>query len=246
VTERSAAGTPSPLGLRLFHAALFLAFAAGVGAAALPEWRHLAHALGQPFHVGEPPRWPVLAACMLAAAGALRLLWGLARGRSAPLWASVLILLSVVGVMAGGSRGPAAERSEDTANLAFLRTARRVHLTMVQELQAHGEVPVKPEAWRKALEAAGPREDRVRTRDFRPVPPEVVWLPSADALPTPLVPGAVGVYVSPDGATFTLRPVGLRAGQPSLLLDEQGAPLVLRGLYNPDLPPSPDVPEPNP
>lgn len=246
MTGRSAAAAPSPLGLRLLHAAVFLAFAAGVGAAALPEWRHLAHALGQPFHVGEPPRWLVLAACLLAAAGALRLLWGLARGRSAPLWASGLVLLGVLGTMAGGRPGAPTERSEEAANLAFLRTARRVHLAMVQQLQAHGEVPVAPESWRQALEAAGPRSDRVRTRAFRAVPPQVVWLASEAALPEPLVPGALGVYVSPDGAAFTLRPVGMRAGSPSLLLDEGGAPLVLRGLFNPDLPPSPDVPEPTP
>jgi hypothetical protein len=245
VTERGAVA-PSPLGLRLVHAAIFLAFAAAVVAAAVPEWRHLAAALGQPFHVGEPPRWPLLGACVLAAAGALRLLWGLVRGRSAPLWASAAILLGFVGTVAGGARGPAAERSEDAANLAFLRTARRVHLAMVQELQARGEVPVAPGPWRQALEAAGPRADRVRTRAFRPVPPELVWLSSEEARPEPLVPGALWVHVSPDGASFTLRAVGLRAGQPSLLPDEDGAVLVLRGLYNPELPPSPAVPEPTP
>ncbi|MFP2960528.1 hypothetical protein ACLEPN_22575 [Myxococcus sp. 1LA] len=74
MTVGSDVGQPSPLGLRLVHAALFLAFAAGVGAVSVPEWTHLALALGQPFHAGVAPRcwcWP--AACWRR--GALRA-WG--------------------------------------------------------------------------------------------------------------------------------------------------------------------------
>ncbi|MFP2931781.1 hypothetical protein ACLESO_42720, partial [Pyxidicoccus sp. 3LG] len=72
MTAGSTVGQPSPLGLRLVHAAVFLAFAAGVVAASLMEWRHLAQALSQPFHAGAPPRWLLLGACLLCAAGALR------------------------------------------------------------------------------------------------------------------------------------------------------------------------------
>jgi hypothetical protein len=207
------AGQPSPLGLRLVHAAVFLAFAAGVASAALPEWRHLAHALGQPFHVGAPPRWLALAASLLAAAGTLA---------------------------SGSPRGLEETRSESAANLDFLRVARRVHLAMVQELQAHGGAPVDVEAWRRALHQAGAREPRVRTRGFQPVEPQVLWLPSEEALPEPLLPGALAVHVTPEGVGFSMRVVGLEQGRPTLLKDERGATLELRGLYNPDLPPAPE------
>ncbi|QSQ25048.1 hypothetical protein JY651_08990 [Pyxidicoccus parkwayensis] len=241
MTTRSVAGQPSPLGLRLVHAAVFLAFAAGVVVTAVPEWQHLSHALGQPFHAGAPPRWLVLVGSLLAAAGTLRLAWGLVRGRTAPLWASGAILLAVVGTLAAGApRGLEETRSESAANLDLLRVARRVHLAMVQELQAHAGAPVDVEAWRQALTRAGAREGLVRTRTFRPVPPQVLWLPSEQAVPEALVPGALLVHVAPEGVGFSVRVVGLEHGRPALLKDDQGATLVLRGLYNPDLPPPPE------
>jgi|GEM_PF-1246054 hypothetical protein len=244
--ERSVAGPPSPLGLRWVHAALFLAFAAGTVALSLPEWRHLSLALGQPFHVGAPPRWLLLGASLLAAGGALRIGWGLARAHSAPLWASGVILLALMASVAGGTpRELAATRSEVAANRDFLRVARRVHLAMVQELQTHGEAPVAPEDWRRALRQSADREAPVRTRTFQPVERQVLWLPSEDATPAPLVPGTLAVHVTPDGVGFSVRVVGLEQGRPGLLRDDQGAPLVLRGLYNPDLPllPEPPLPE---
>ncbi len=39
-----------------------------------------------------------------------------------------------------------------------------------------------------------------------------------------------------DGASFELRLVGLSDGRPQVLVDHTGAPVTLRGLYNPDLP----------
>ncbi|AEI68123.1 hypothetical protein [Corallococcus macrosporus] len=231
-------GQPSPLGLRLVHAALFLAFAAGVVVASVPEWTHLAQALRQPFHAGGAPRWLVLAGALLAVVGTARLGWDLVRGRSAPLWASGGILLGVMATLAGGKpQGLEQSRSEVAANLELLRVARRVHLQMVHELQSHGETPRSQDAWRAALQQSGASEARVFTRAFRPVLPQLAWLPSESALPEPLVPGQLAVHVTPDGVGFTVRLVGLEKGQPVLLEDDQGAPLVLRGLYNPDLPP---------
>ncbi|MCP3145303.1 hypothetical protein [Pyxidicoccus xibeiensis] len=238
MTAGSTVGQPSPLGLRLVHAVVFLAFAAGVLVASRVEWLHVAHALGQPFHAGAPPRWLLLGASLLSAVGSLRLGVALARGRSAPGWASGAILLGVVGTLAAGRpQGLEETRSESAANVEFLRVARRVHLAMVGELQAHGGAPVEPEAWRSALARAEGREARVRTRTFQPVAPQVVWLPSEAAVPEPLVPGSLAVHVTPDGVGFTVRVVGLVDGRPALLRDDQGALLVLRGLYNPDLPP---------
>ena len=243
MTARSEVGQPSPLGLRLVHAALFLAFAAGVGAASAPEWTHLVGALAQPFHAGAAPRWLVLAGSVLAAAGVVRLGWDLARGRSAPLWASGVILLGVMATLAGGNPlGLEQSRAEVTANLELLRVARRVHLQMVHELQSHGETPRSQEAWRAALQQAGADDVRVYTRTFQPVRPQVAWMPSESAVPEPLVPGQLAVHVTPDGVGFTVRLVGLEKGRPVLLEDDQGATLILRGLYNPDLPP-PSAPQ---
>lgn len=232
-------GASSPVGLRLFHAAVFLAMAAGVLYVSVAEWRHVLLVLGQPFHAGPLPRWLLLAGSLVAAVGALPLVWGLVRGRSAPLWASGAVLVSVVGAVGAGDGRPLAEaRSEESANLAILRVARRVHLSMVQELQAHGEAPTDVESWRKALEVAGPSPDRIHTRELRAVAPRVVWLESEEEQPESMIPGALWVHVTPDGVGFSIRLVGMREGQPGMLLDDRGKELVLRGLFNPDLPPA--------
>ncbi|QQR42091.1 hypothetical protein JKA73_23500 [Myxococcus xanthus] len=238
MTASSEVGQPSPLGLRLVHAVLFVAFAVGVGVASVPEWTHLTQALSQPFHAGAVPRWLVLAGSLLAAVGTARLGWELVRGRSAPLWASGVILLGVMATLAGGRpQGLEQSRSDVAANLELLRVARRVHLLMVHELQSHGETPRSQDAWRAALQKSGASEVRVYTRAFLPVHPQIAWLPSESAVPDPLVPGQLAVHVTPDGVGFSVRLVGLHQGQPALLKDDLGATLVLRGLYNPDLPP---------
>ena len=238
MTERSEVGQPSPLGLRLVHAILFSAFAVGVGVVSVPEWTHLTQAMSQPFHAGAAPRWLVLAGSLLAVVGTARLAWELVRGRSAPLWASGVILLGVMATLAGGRpQGLEQSRSDVAANLELLRVARRVHLLMVHELQSHGETPQSRDAWGAALQKSGASEVRVYTRAFLPVYPQVAWLTSESAVPDPLVPGQLAVHVTPDGVGFTVRLVGLHQGQPALLKDDQGATLVLRGLYNPDLPP---------
>jgi hypothetical protein len=232
---RGREGGPSPWGLRVVHAGVFLALAAVPLGAALPEWRHVVDALSRPFHVGEPPRWLLLLGSVAAAVGTARLLSGLVLRRSAPLWASLAVLAGVGGTLAFG-RGPPAERSEARANLAFLASARRVHLAMVDRLQTRTEVPVEPGPWQAALEQAWRPDARVLGRTFRTVPPRVVRVPAPEARAERSVPGDLWLFVSPDGVSFSLRVVGLEAGQPALLRDDTGAALVLRGLFNPDLP----------
>ncbi len=221
--------------LRGVHAAVFLAMTAGVLGAALGEWKHVGAALAHPFHVGPPPPPLLLLGSALAATGALRLLWALVRRRSAPLWASTLILAGVAGsVLATAGRTPA-ERSEPRANLALLEGARRLHVAMVDTLQRTGEVPVEQGAWQAAFQAAHVRGDLFRTRRFQPLPPTLVRVASPEGLPQPLQPGSLLLFVSGDGAAFELRAVGLQAGEPALLRDDEGQALVLRGLFNPDL-----------
>jgi hypothetical protein len=244
VTVSREAPGRSPLALRWIHAAVFLAFAAGVVAAALPEWQHAVFALGRPFHSGLPPRALLLLGSMMAASGAVGLLVALARGRSAPLGLSWLILGGVGAAVLGAAGNPAPQRpSELAVNTALIHLGQGVQLAMVERLQTRGEVPVALEPWQEALARMAPAESRVRTRTFRQVRPQVMRVETPEARPEPLVPGALLLHVSPDGASFELRLVGLSEGHPSVLVDDTGAPVVLRGLYNPELP-SPSGPLP--
>jgi hypothetical protein len=235
----------SPLGLRLLHAAVFLAFAAAVSVTALPEWRHTAAALGRPYHVGEPPRAFLLLGSAVALAGAVSLLVALVRGRSAPQAASWLILGGLVaGIFGASGARPPVRPSEIAANTELIQVGQRVQVAMVSQLQERGEVPVTREPWQRTLEQGVSPTKWPRSRDFRPVPPQVVLVATPEARPEPLTPGSLLLHVSPDGAAFELRLVGLEEGRPRVLVDETGAAVVLRGLYNPDLPSAPAHPLP--
>ncbi|HEX8700060.1 MAG TPA: hypothetical protein VF815_14545 [Myxococcaceae bacterium] len=227
-------------GLRLIHAAVFLAFAAAVSITAFPEWRHTVAALGRPYHVGEPPRAFLLLGSAVALAGAVGLLAALVRGRSAPAFASWFILGGLVaGIFGASGPLPPVRPSEIAANTELIQVGQRVQAFMVSQLQERGEVPVAREPWQRALEHTASPLRWPRTRDFRPVPPQVVQVATPEARPEPLTPGALLLHVSPDGAAFELRLVGLEAGRPKILADDTGAAIVLRGLYNPELPSEP-------
>jgi hypothetical protein len=226
--------------LRLIHVAVFLAFAAGAVAAALPEWRHGVFALGRPYHVGAPPQALLALGSVLAAAGAAGLLVALARNRSAPLQASWLILGGAGAAVLGTAGSPSPERpSELFANTALIQLGQGVQRAMVDQLHQRGEVPVARDPWQETLERVPPARSPFRTRTFQRVPPQVWKGETPEARPEPLVPGALLLFVSPDGASFELRLVGLLDGRPQVLADETGGPVVLRGLYNPDLPAAP-------
>jgi hypothetical protein len=237
VTVRRQVPSRSPLALRLIHATVFLSFAAGVLIAALPEWRQGVFALGRPYHAGPPPRALLLLGSVLAVSGAAGLLVALARSRSAPLGISWLILAGAGAAVLGAARSPSPESpSELSVNTGLIQLGQRVQLAMVGQLQERGEVPVAREPWQKALDQVAPAESLIRTRTFRQVPPQVIRVETPEARPEPLVPGALLLYVSRDGASFELRLVGLAEGLPRVLVDDTGAAVVLHGLYNPDLP----------
>jgi hypothetical protein len=237
VTARREAPGRSPLALRLIHGAIFLAIAAGVMAAAFPEWQQGLHALQQPYHAGSPPRALLVAGSVLAVAGALGLLASLVGGRSAPLAVSWLILGGAgTAVFGAAASAPPEQPSELAVNTRLIHLGQRLQLSMVGRLQEHGEVPVALAPWQEALEQMAPAESPIRTRSFRQVPPQVIRVETPEARPQPLVPGSLLLFVSPDGASFELRLVGLAGGLPQVLEDDTGAPVVLHGLYNPDLP----------
>jgi len=237
VTVSRKAPGRSPLALRLIHAAVFLAFAAGAVIAALPEWRHGVFALERPFHTGSPPRVLLILGSMLAAAGAAGLLLALARGRSAPQRNSWLILGGAGAVVLGTAGSPPPERpSELSANTALIHLGQSLQRAMVDRLQEHGEVPVALAPWQQALNQVPPSRHPFRARTFQQVTSQVWKAETPEARPEPLVPGSLLLFVSPDGASFELRLVGLLDGLPHVLVDDTGAPVTLRGLYNPDLP----------
>jgi hypothetical protein len=237
VTVSRKAPGRSPLALRLIHAAVFLAFAAGAVAAALPEWRHGVFALERPYHTGSPPRVLLLLGSVLAAAGAAGLLLALARGRSAPQGNSWLILGGAGAVVLGTAGSPPPERpSESSANTALIQFGQSLQRAMVDRLHEQGEVPVALGPWRQVLDQLPPSRHPFRTRTFQQVTSQVWKVETPESRPEPLVPGSLLLFVSPDGASFELRLVGLLEGRPHVLVDDTGAPVTLRGLYNPDLP----------
>lgn len=237
MTVRREAPGRSPLALRLIHAAIFLAFAAGTVAAALPEWRHGVFALGRPFHTGSPPRALLILGSMAAATGAAGLLLSLARARSAPLGISWLILGGAGATVLGTAGSPPPERpSEISANTALIQFGQGLQRAMVDRLQQHGEVPVALGPWQETLDRMPPARHPFRTRTFQQVTSQVWKGETAESHPEPLLPGSVLLFVSPDGASFELRLVGLVDGRPQVLVDDTGAPVTLRGLYNPDRP----------
>jgi hypothetical protein len=245
VTGRPAASGRSPPVLRWLHALVFFGFAAGALAAAQPDWQHLFSALRTPYHLGNPPRPVLLLGSVLAGAGGLRLAWALVRGRSAPLLASWLILGGGVSAVLGAAGSPPpAPPSEAAFNIALIQWGQGVQRAMVGELQTRGEVPTAEAPWHAAISRAGTSRIPVRSQGFRQVLPPSPRTATPEALPEPLVPGSLLVYVSPDGAAFELRLVGLARGQPVVLRDDTGAVLVLRGLYNPELPQAPATPTP--
>jgi hypothetical protein len=237
VTVSRKAPGRSPLALRLIHATVFHAFAAGAVTAALPEWRHGVFALERPYHTGSPPRVLLILGSVLAAAGAAGLLLALARGRSAPRGNSWLILAGAGAVVLGAAGSPPPERpSEISANTALIQLGQSLQRIMVDRLQEHGEVPVALEPWQQALDQLSPPRRLFRTRTFQQVTSQVWRAQTPESRPEPLVPGSLLLFVSPDGASFDLRLVGLLDGRPHVLVDDTGAPVTLRGLYNPDLP----------
>jgi hypothetical protein len=214
-------------------------------AAAHADWRHLVSALRVPYHLGTPPRPVLLLGSVLAGAGGAVLAWALVRGRSAPLAASWLILGGGVCAVLGAAGSPPPEPpSESAFNIALIQWGQRVQRAMVGQLQERGEVPTAEGPWRAELERAGTVRIPVRGPSFRQALPQALMAASPEAQPEPLVPGSLLVYVSPDGAAFELRLVGLGQGQPMVLRDDTGAVLILRGLYNPDLPGAPADPPP--
>ena len=206
--------------LKVLHAAVFLGLAVATCLLVFPEARQLAFALSAPYHFGAPPSIGALIAGNLAVFGGGLLVRSLFRRQPVPLGVSALIVaafaMGVVTPVAPDQAG----RSWAAADREILAAARKVHLEAVQRLQAKGEITA--EGW-SAPSALSP----ARTPSFARLPYQVVF-GKGDR------PGALCVQLSEDGVSFELRALGFAPdGTVALLADENGAPLVLRGTYNP-------------
>jgi hypothetical protein len=244
VTARAQRVSERTGGLRIVYAVVFLGLAASALAAAWPELTQLYVGLGRPYHFGAPPRpLPLLGAgLVLLGLGVVGAAW--ARGRSAPLWASVVILVAAVLPMFGLWGEVPQGRSWAAADRVILDVGHALQRRMVDVLQQRGEVPLDEATWQVALaEVAGPTPSPARDRSFQRLPWRVQRIPEPTARPDPLVPSTLLVWVASEGEAFQIHPVGFSpGGQVAPLADDQGVPVVLRGTFNPDMREPPRLP----
>jgi hypothetical protein len=233
---RGARQEVSPLPLRLVHAGVFCLLGAAAVGLALEEWRQLVASLSRPFHTGEPPGARMLLGSALAGGASLVLLVALARARSAPLSVSLVLLGGFFLCWMDSRLDAPVRRGHAAANLRILETSRALHQRMVDRLQREGEVPREAGPWLRLLEEVTAGEPSpVRERGFARLPYRLARVEVPDHLPSPL-PATLYLWVSSDGATFQLHPAGLEPdGRPTRLLDDRGSPLVLTGLFNPQM-----------
>lgn len=231
----SAARQPSPLPLRVLHGLVFGGFTAMCLAAGSPELVHLVRTQLQPFHPGPPPRPELLLPMLAALVGMTAVLVQSARGRSARLHWSLLILVALVLTLWGQRDGLVAGRTADSANLKILEVARKLHEGTVSSLQAQGAVSEDVRPWQAALEQVSQgMPSPVRTRSFAPLPFRIQKVDSPEVLPSDAPPGTLLLYVMEGGVAYELHPVGVSStGEPWPLRSPEGEALVFRGIFNP-------------
>jgi hypothetical protein len=204
-------------------------------AAGWPELEHLARTQLQPFHPGPPPRPELVLPVLAALVGMTAVLVQNARGRSARLSWSLLILGALVLTLWGQRDGLVAGRTVDSANLKILQVARELHGRTVDALRAQGSVSEDVGTWQAALEQVSQGQPSpVRTRSFEPLPFRIQKVDSPEALPSEVPPGTLLLYVLEGGVAYELHPVGVSpSGEPWRLRDSGGEALVFRGAFSP-------------
>ena len=228
----------TPIAVRLLHAVVFLAIAAGAVATTRVEWLQLLRCFTGPWHAGSPPFWPAVLGATVSAGGAAVLVLRLAQRRAVTLFVSAAIGVGFL-VSLSVKAGVPARRSVEAANLALLEAARAMHRELGQKLQNEAIASNDLAEWNAALAVGAdglePKGSAFRDRLFRSVPFTVRFVAAGfDGANTP--PGTVGVWLSDDRAEYTVALVGLSpGGQAALLPDDLGQPIKLRGVFNPDI-----------
>ena len=238
-TEHRGRTGPAPLPLRVVHGAVFLGFAA---LSVLGTWTELAQwarAWSSPWHAGTPPFWPAVAGAVLAVGGAAVLLFRLLRRQVVSVFVSVAILAGFIVSLSVNAANPS-RRTVEGANGALLASGRALQAAMGASLQKQAEVPNDLAEWELRLaqvgDAKGQGGSAYRDRGFRLAPLRVHFLSEDAWTPEGQAPGTIGVWISRDQVEFTLRLLGIDGqGQPALLNDDRGAPITLRGVFNPDI-----------
>lgn len=230
-----AARQPSPLPLRVLHGLVFGGFTLMCLAAGWPELEHLVRTQLQPFHPGPPPRLELVLPVLAALVGMTVVLVRSARGRSASLSWSLLILAALVLTLWGQREGLVAGRTADSANLKILQVASDLHAQTMNALRAQGSVSEDVGPWQAALEQVSRGQPSpVRTRSFEPLPFRIQKVDSPEALPVEAPPGTLLLYVMEGGVAYELHPVGVSpSGEPWRLSVPGGEALVFRGAFNP-------------
>lgn len=226
----------SPFGLRLLHALFFLAIVVPVAIAT--SWLELSQlfaAVTSKYVCGSPPLpLPIFGALCGAVCAAL-LLFFFVKGKSAPLWVSLVGLAgaacSVVGMHAAEAR-----RSCIGANVDVLAAARQLHQLQVDRLQRTGFMPGNEVLWQEALSGLKLPPPQFRTRTLQQLPWKLVRTEEPNASAAGLAPGTLMVWVSKDGVTFEIKPVGVIQGDAAVLVDDEKAPIILKGTFNPEVP----------
>jgi hypothetical protein len=204
-------------------------------AASWPELEHLVRTQLQPFHPGPPPRLELVLPVLAALVGMTAVLVQSARGRSARLHWSLLILGALVLILWGQRHGLVAGRTADSANLKILQVARELHEQTANALRTQGAVSEDVGTWQAALEqVAQGQPSPVRTRSFESLPFRIQKVDSPEALPADAPPGTLLFYVMEGGVAYELHPVGVSpSGEPWRLRAPEGEALVFRSAFNP-------------
>jgi hypothetical protein len=234
----SALADASPIGLRAFHVVVFLGFAGGTIAGMIPELRQLFVALTHPWHFGTPPSPLGTAAALAAIFSSLALIVFLVRGRSAPLWMSVVMLVAF-GVSIWQQGYVFSRRSAPGANLAMLDMGKALHEKMRAQLQQSGAVPNTAAEWEAALSAIAAENPRLvspyRSRTFAIAPWKLRTLVKEGDFLLDATPGTFTVFIPADASRFTITMVGLDPEHQTVRLrDDQGQPFELKGAFAPD------------
>jgi hypothetical protein len=217
---------PAALGLRIIHAIVFLGFASAAVAGTHLELLHLFRALTQPYNSGTPPELLPCISGVLSALLAAFLLVCLVLRRRVPLAVSGLMLIAF-GLSFTVLLHHAEQRSPPGANVKALDAARALHHDLDDLLKQSGHVPQGVQA----PDGASP----YRRRDFSALAWHLEKTPKLDALPPGAEPGWLLLHVSDDRAEFGVTVVGIDPhGAPMLLKDEDGNPVELKGVRDPD------------
>jgi hypothetical protein len=219
--------------LRGLHAVVFVGLFAVTCAATWPELVHALRAQKAAYHPGSAPSvWAGLAFALGAVGVAGTLFFWLARDE-ARRWPTLFVLGGVGCALASSSAAAPEARSAPGGNLAILSAARALQQAMSQTLHDTRSLSDAPESWRPLVSS---QASPVHDRRFRRVPFDVVrWPPEAPA-PGNARPGTLGIWVSPDKASFQVRAVGFDAqGDPAPLMDAHGQTLVLSGQFLPQM-----------